>query len=221
MIDIVWVGDLAEHLINLEPDFKKEMNEHRKDIITNNTINKKLVAIPWFDDFGLLYYRKDLLSAHGFSPPDTWEELEKIAAKIQQTQRDKGHSDFIGFAWQGAAYEGLTCNALEWIASRGGYDPGTNHISNLQIVVEALDRARVWYQGSDSQRGQISRGVLDDKEEESLSVFNSGNAAFLRMWSSASARLKATCPSTLRHSRAPKTTNREPPNVSLWLVAGS
>jgi len=212
MIDIVWVGELAAHLIDLTPYFnEEEIKEHQPRTINNNTtVDGKLVAIPWFDDFGLLYYRKDLLNAHGFGPPDTWEQLEEMAAKIQQTQRDKGHRDFIGFAWQGAAYEGLTCNALEWIASRGGYDPGTNHISDLQIVVEALDRARVWSQGSDAKgSGRISLGVVDDKEEESLSRFNSGDAAFLRMWSSAFARLKqakvpfdvAPLPSAKDHKR--------------------
>jgi trehalose/maltose transport system substrate-binding protein len=32
---------------------------------------------------------------------------------------ESGVKDFYGFLFQGAAYEGLTCNALEWLASSG------------------------------------------------------------------------------------------------------
>jgi trehalose/maltose transport system substrate-binding protein len=190
LIDMIWVGELADHLIDLTPYFdRKEIDEHREEIIANNTVGGKLVAIPWFEDFGLLYYRKDLLNEKWGGPPDTWEELEIIAAEIQQDQISKGRHEFIGFAWQGAAYEGLTCNALEWIASRGGYNMATNHISDRQKVVEAVDQARVWYKGFQGSKS-ISRGVRDDYEDHSLGVFIKGDAAFLRMWSSGYAKLK-------------------------------
>ncbi|MTW19629.1 extracellular solute-binding protein [Allochromatium palmeri] len=66
----------------------------------------------------LLYYRKDLLDKHGFAPPETWADLERIARVILEREADP---QLAGFVWQGSAYEGLTCNALEWIDSyRGG-----------------------------------------------------------------------------------------------------
>ena len=47
-------------------------------------------------------------------------ELEEMAATIQQGERDDGNQDFWGYVWQGQAYEGLTCDALEWVYSSGG-----------------------------------------------------------------------------------------------------
>ena len=32
--------------------------------------------MPWFGDFGILYYRTDLLKKYGYkSPPKTWDQL--------------------------------------------------------------------------------------------------------------------------------------------------
>ena len=49
-----------------------------------------------------------------------------------------------GFVWQGNAYEGLTCDALEWVASHGGgmivEKDGTISINNANAAA-ALDMA--------------------------------------------------------------------------------
>ena len=120
-IDVIWPGDLAEHLLDLYEFGAKEIaDEHFPAIIENNTVDGRLVGIPWFTDAGLLYYRTDLLEKYGLEVPKTWAEFEEVARIIQEGERAEGNEDFWGFVWQGNAYEGLTCNALEWIYSNGG-----------------------------------------------------------------------------------------------------
>ena len=115
-------------------------------IIRNNTINGKLVAMPWFGDFGILYYRTDLLRKYGYSsPPKTWAQLGVMAKKIQDGEQ-ASNPNFYGFVYQGNAYEGLTCDGLEWLASSGGgnfIDNGKASINNPRAVA-ILNLQRSW-----------------------------------------------------------------------------
>ncbi len=77
------------------------------------------------------------------------------------------------------AYEGLTVNALEWIASSGGGtiidDAGAVTIDNPNAE-RALGIAAGFV-------GTVSpRGVLNYTEEETRGVFQSGHALFMRNW---------------------------------------
>lgn len=76
--------------------------------------------MPWFTDAGLLYYRKDLLEKYREKIPASWAELATTARKIQNAERHNGHPAMWGYVWQGRAYEGLSCDALEWIVSNNG-----------------------------------------------------------------------------------------------------
>jgi trehalose/maltose transport system substrate-binding protein len=119
-IDVVWPGILAQHFIDLAPAAGDRPARHFEAIIDNNTVEGRLVAMPWFADAGLLYYRADLLETHDRPVPETWEELTETARSIQEAERAAGNGNFWGYVWQGRAYEGLTTNALEWISSHGG-----------------------------------------------------------------------------------------------------
>ncbi len=135
--------------------------------------------MPWFGDFGMLYYRTDLLEKYGYnSPPKTWDELEQMARAVMQGER-ANRQDFTGFVFQGAAYEGLTCNALEWLASAGGGDivtPEGEVTVNNPEAIQMLRRAQGWV-------GTISpRGVRTYQEEDARNIFQSGNALFMRNW---------------------------------------
>ncbi len=179
-IDVIWTGTLANHMADLTSHVPaEELKRHFPVIVENNTVDGKLVAMPWFIDAGLLYYRKDLLDAAGKQPPKTWEELSATAKELQDKGRTGGNDRMWGYVYQGKAYEGLTCNALEWIDSFGG---GTIIADDGTITVDN-DKATAAISWARSTVGQIApEGVLNYSEEEARGVFQSGNAVFMRNW---------------------------------------
>ncbi|NBJ09901.1 ABC transporter substrate-binding protein [Microvirga arsenatis] len=178
-IDVVWTGILADHLVDLSAKGAADIDDHLPAMVETSRVNGKLMAMPWFADAGLLYYRQDLLDKYKRPVPQTWADLTETARIIQDGERKEGRGDFWGYVWQGRAYEGLTTNALEWVASFGGGtvvdDKGEVTIENPKAA-EALKTAAGWV-------GTVTpEGVLNYTEEESRGVFQAGNAAFMRNW---------------------------------------
>src|SRR5215831_2479970 len=179
-IDVIWPGTLGDYVIDLRPHFATELSSQDPQLVSCYTVHSKVVAVPYHTHVGLLAFRTDLLRQYGYShPPKTLDELESMAARIQAGERTKGRKDFWGYIWQGADTEGLTCNALEWQVAEGGgriiEDDETISVNN-PAAIRAWQRAARWI-------GRISPpGVVAYRELDSLSVWDSGNAAFMRSW---------------------------------------
>jgi len=178
-VDVVWPGIIKDHLVDLTQYSKGAEKEHFPAIVANNTVGGKLLAMPWFTDAGVLYYRKDLLAKYGEKPPTTWDELTATAKKVMDAERKAGNGDMQGFVFQAKAYEGLTCDALEWVASYGGgsiVDATGKVTINNPKAAKALSTAAGWI-------GTIApTGVLNYGEEDARGVFQKGNSVFMRNW---------------------------------------
>lgn len=177
--DIIWAPQLADHFVDLKEAAGDAVNAHFDSIIQSQMVDGKLVAMPMFTDAPALYYRTDLLEKYGLKPPTTWAEMAEAAKTIQDGERADGMSDFHGYVFQGAAYEGLTCDALEWVNSFGGgqiVEPDGEISINNPKAAEALTMAAGWINTISPE------GVLAYKEEESRGVWQTGKAAFMRNW---------------------------------------
>ncbi len=184
MLDVIWPGAFAEFLVDLNPKLGSLAQQCYPSIVENNTIDGKLVGMPWFGDFGILYYRTDLLQKYNISaPPRTWQELQQQAQQIQAGEQG-ANPNFAGFVFQGNAYEGLTCNALEWFASNGAgtFINAGQQNANPQVTINnpqgvaALNLIKGFV-------GTISpRGVTTFQEDQTAQAFTGGNAAFARNW---------------------------------------
>lgn len=180
-IDTIWPAILANYLIDLRQPLAEEFAGESPALIENAMVGGRVVGAPYLIEYGVLYYRTDLLRNYGFArPPRTWDELEMQAARIQKGERARQRSEFWGYVWQGADYEGLTCNALEWQYSSGGgnfIEPDRTIDVQNPAAIRAFARAAGWV-------GKISPpGVTAYIEEDSRNIWQSGQAAFLRNWS--------------------------------------
>ena len=188
-IDVIWPSALADELVDLGPKIAPEvLKAHLPQIVANDTVAGRLVAMPWFTDAGMLYYRKDLLDKYAVPVPETWSELADTALMIQTAERAAGSPDLWGLVFEGQAYEGLTCNALEWIDAYGG---GTIVDREGRITVDnpaaalALGLAAAWV-------GTIAPArVTQFVEEDARITFERGNALFMRNWPYAWSLLQA------------------------------
>ena len=185
-LDVVWPGDMADYLIDLNHFGVESIKATLQPVIlANNSPNERMVSMPWYSDFGLLYYRKDLLEQYNFTVPQTWAEVEAAALAILAGETAAGRgAQLMGYSFQGKSYEGLTCNFLEWVAGRGGgafietnTDNTTSSITiNNAATVESVRMMKRWL-------GTIAPyDVIEFNEAASDVPFLAGNAIFMRNW---------------------------------------
>jgi trehalose/maltose transport system substrate-binding protein len=181
-VDTIWAGTMCEYLIDLQPYFASEISSEDRDLIESYRVQGKVVAMPK-QPLGVqvLVYRTDLLARYGYkTPPRTWDELEKMAARIQAGERTKGNKDFWGFVWAGAIAtdsEQLTMEGLEWQAAEGGghiiESDGKISVNNASVIY-AWERAAHWV-GWISPPSVVSYTATDAENK----FWVSGEAAFL------------------------------------------
>lgn len=175
-MDVIWIPEFARAgwLRDLSHLIESEEDEFFAGPIAAASYRKRMYALPWFMDAGLLYYRADLLSRYGFSAPETWPELVQIASHITRAE-----PKLYGFVWQGKQYEGLVCNALEFIWGNGGevlgagsfvFDSSENReaLSFMRALIEPL--------------ALTPKSVTTATEEPARLLFEQGRALFMRNW---------------------------------------
>jgi multiple sugar transport system substrate-binding protein len=187
LMDIAWLRQFAasgwlepldsyvrSKQLNLEAFFEKTVSLANKH-------EGRLVALPVYVDGGILYYRKDLLKNYGIDkPPQTWQQLVKQAQKVQ-TELRKTNPNFYGFLWQGAQYEGLVCNWLEFTGS----NKGGIILQDKDITIstkENIKATQFMYDLIHTYKISPPNTFTEMREEEVRTFFQQGNALFERNW---------------------------------------
>jgi multiple sugar transport system substrate-binding protein len=164
--DVIWTAEFASQkwLYDLTPYMQQKKSEYIQAPIETATYDGKIWGSPESSDAGFLYYRTDKVS----SVPATWQDVYAQAAKSG------------GIVYQGAPYEGLTCDFLELVYAAGGSvlsPDGTKSTFNSPQNVKALQ-----FMVDGIKNGAAPKAVTTYMEPESLAAFQTGKPAFMRNW---------------------------------------
>jgi len=170
-LDAIWTPEFAAAGWILPLDrFRPDTPAFFPNTIVANRWQDTLFALPWFVDVGMLYWRTDLVRA----PPATLGELVGEAKRARQR-----HSMKYGHVWQGARYEGLITNFLEYLGAFGG-----QILEGGRVVVssDAGRQALTEMRDEIYKDGIVPSAVLTWHEEESRFAFQNGESVFMRNW---------------------------------------
>lgn len=190
--DSVWTAELAHNgwVRDLTDPFDEDYDSDNflDPALDSATYNNRVWAVPWYSDAGMLFYRRDLLIRSDImEPPETWQELQNMATRVQHEQDVR-----FGYLFQGDEYEGGVANALEFIWNAGGEmmsratvaDAGDEPaVSPETVTIDTEEAAR----GLQVARDLIADGVAPEmvstyQEQECLEAFLQGDAVFMRNW---------------------------------------
>ncbi len=164
--DVIWTAEFASQkwLYDLTPYMEDKKDEFIEAPLETVTYDGKIWGSPETSDAGLLYYRSDMVD----KVPDTWQGVYEDA-------KSKG-----GIVYQGAAYEGLTCDFLELAFGAGGQvisEDGTEAVIDSPENVKALQ-----FMVDGIKDGAAPKAVTTYMEPESLAAFQTGKYAYHRNW---------------------------------------
>lgn len=177
-VDVIWPPEFAmagwlEPLDDIFPPSEQE--KYLPSMIDANTINGHIYGIPWMNDFGLLFSRKDILENSGYKVPETWDELVKAAQELQN--RDQA---LYGYSADWGREANLDCNFVEFLYSNNGAIINENGevvlntpqaVESLQFMIDMINKYQI-----------TMPGILSMDLEEGRVVFTEGNAIFHRNW---------------------------------------
>ncbi len=164
--DVVWTAEFASQkwLVDMTPYVKDRESEFIPATFETITYDGKQWGVPKQSDAGFLYYRTDQVK----EVPKTWQEVYKIAAEND------------GIVYQGASYEGLTCNFMEISLAAGGAilsEDGKKATLDSPENLKALE-----FMVNGIKDGAAKQSVTTYMEEQARRAFEAGRATFERQW---------------------------------------
>ncbi len=188
MGDVIWPGQFGAHSLALPLSKylpKSFFSRFASGLVAGASYGGQVYGAPFFQDQGFLFYRTDLLKAAHMAVPKTWQQLASDGTALAKAGKVK-----YGFVWEGDAYEGGTCDFMEYYADTGGQvlnSSDTASVLNVGDVTKVLTFMR-----SLVSSGASPASVDTFQEPQAQNAFQNGQAAFLRNWDYAYSSSQAT-----------------------------
>jgi multiple sugar transport system substrate-binding protein len=174
-LDVIWTGEFSTN------GWLESFEDRRADLepqiiagaLESAQWEGQLWAVPYNSNGALFYYRTDLVP----QPPRTWDEAMQVGMEAAQRA---GIAPYVG---QGAQYEGMLVNYLEYFWGAGGEllneDASQVLFGTNEAAMQALDFMR-----RAQETGFYAPGFNTMMEDQARLEFQSGRAVFMRNWPS-------------------------------------
>jgi trehalose/maltose transport system substrate-binding protein len=164
--DVIWTAEFASQgwLYDMTPYVNRIKDRLLAPSLETATYEGKVWGVPSYTNAALLYYRKDKVD----QAPATWQDVYKQAAGAG------------GIVFQGAPYEGLTCDWLELAYAAGGSVLSQDGKKATIDTPENVAATKLMADAVTS--GAAPKAVSTYMEPESLSAWQTGKHAFMRNW---------------------------------------
>jgi trehalose/maltose transport system substrate-binding protein len=164
--DVIWTAEFASQ--NWVYDVTQYVQKRRAEFIPSTLetahYGGRYWGVPKDTNAAFLFYRTDQVE----TLPQTWQEVY-ADAKAKN-----------GIVYQGAPYEGLTCDFLELAFSAGGQIISSDGKKALIDSPENLSALKFMVAGVKDRTA--ANGVTTYMEEESRRYWESGRATYMRNW---------------------------------------
>lgn len=170
-LDVVWTADFAERgwLVDLSDLHPQIEAVAQRAALDSAMWDGRLWAAPYTTDAGLLFYRKDLVTA-----PTTWDEL------VAEGTRVAAERDISPYVVEGAPTEGLVCGYLELLwGADGAFTIGDDDAVELD---EGAAARAMQFMRAGVEDEVVVPGAENMDQEEARAAFQAGRAVFLRSW---------------------------------------
>jgi multiple sugar transport system substrate-binding protein len=163
---VIWTASFSSHnwLYDMTPYINKVKSRFIAAPLETVHYGGKYWGVPETSDAAFIFYRPKFTP----SAPATWQQVYADAAK---------HG---GIVYQGAAYEGLTCDFLEIAFAAGGQvlsPDGKKSVFNSPQNVKALT-----FMVNGIKDNAAPKDVTTYMEPETDHAWGTGNYAFMRNW---------------------------------------
>jgi multiple sugar transport system substrate-binding protein len=166
--DVIWTAEFASQkwLYDMTPYIQKRQDEFIPATLSSVDYDTKIWGVPRVTDSAFLYVRTDKIK----QDPTTWQQAYQMAKAASPS----------GIVYQGASYEGLTCDFLEIAFAAGGKvlsDDGKKSEINSPANVKALQ-----FMVDGIKNGDAPKAVTTYMEEQARRAFEAGRASIMRNW---------------------------------------
>ena len=167
-MDVCWAGEFAaagyiEPIDQMMKDAGIKKSEFNAGSMAAASYNAKTYALPFFPDLGILFYRKDIVSADDAAKLDAGDYTYADLQAMAESYKGQGGTE-DGICFQAKLGECLMCNLTEYTA---GWTDVKGGLEAMKAMVDSP---------------AVPKDILNYAEGETANSFIKGVSVFSRNW---------------------------------------